>query len=139
MKKPMTKLTKEALLIWMEENPVCQEAWVFVNNNTLDFVLENAPIHYVTFALVLNPQFAQYCDRWDEFTAYDWSKVLESQPQLENKCEKWDELDSDDWSKVLASQPQLADKCDKWQMFSHFDWCYLLERQPQLAIHKQTP
>jgi hypothetical protein len=132
----MTKLTKEALLKWMEETPVCQKSYVFVSNNTLDFVLENAPVHYVTFALIKNPNFAEYCDRWDEFTAYDWSKVLASQPQLADKCDKWLEFDNDDWCYLLESQPQFADKCDKWHEFNRFDWQYLLKNQPQFAIHQ---
>ena len=71
------------------------------------------------------PQFADKCDKWDEFKDHYWAHLLEEQPQFADKCDKWNEFDlnrfffGSSWGEVLAKQPQLIEyfmKAEKKQM-----------------------
>ena len=81
--------------------------------------------------LAKQPQFANKCDKWDEFDAYEWRSLLEKQPRFADKCDKWDEFDAYDWSYLLAEQPRFAVKCDEYDIWSEFNalnWSSLLEK-----------
>ena len=58
------------------------------------------------------PQFADKCDKWNEFTTCDWINILRLQPQFSNKCDIWEKFDKDDWWFLLVEQPHFADKCN---------------------------
>ena len=55
------------------------------------------------------PQFADRCDKWNEFDGAKWSNLLQYQPQFADLCD-WSKLDSEDWRDLLEKQPQFADR-----------------------------
>ena len=63
--------------------------------------------------LINQPQFADKCDKWDEFTGDDWLQLLLCQPQFADKCD-WGKLNGNDWSELLIHQPQFADRFNEW-------------------------
>ena len=83
------------------------------------------------------PQFADKCDKWNEFTTCDWINILRLQPQFSNKCDIWEKFDKDDWWFLLVDQPHFADKCNL-SMFKSTDWVKILIIQPQLIVHCNT-
>ncbi len=84
--------------------------------------------------LAYSPEFADKCDKWDQFTPnFGWHTVLSKQPQFADKCNKWAEFRPREWLFVLSRQPQFAEKCDKWEKFTGDDWRALLINQPQFA------
>ena len=112
-----------------------------------------------SWLLYKRPQFADKCDKWEEFSAWDWyelfdqpqfeekakqypsgwAAILTQKPELARDCDKWEKFSAEDWSWLLESRPQFADKCDKWEEFSAWDW-YELFDQPQFEEKaKQYP
>ena len=87
--------------------------------------------------LIEYPQFADKCDKWNEFTTCDWINILRLQPQFSNKCDIWEKFDKDDWWFLLVDQPHFADKCNL-SMFKSTDWVEMLIIQPQLIVHCNT-
>ena len=83
------------------------------------------------------PQFADKCDKWNEFTTCDWINILRLQPQFSNKCDIWEKFDKDDWWFLLVEQPHFADKCNL-SMFKSTDWVEMLIIQPQLIKYCNT-
>ena len=79
------------------------------------------------------PQFADKCERWNEFDGDDWWYLLAAQPHFADKCDKWHEFDKNGWVELITVQPQFADKCDKWHEFVANDWKQILSKQPQFA------
>ena len=68
----------------------------------------------------------------ETFTASSWSWLLCYQPQFAEGCDKWDQFSSEAWARILSLQPQFADKCD-FRKFTNDNWSFLLSYQPQLA------
>ena len=83
--------------------------------------------------LIEYPQFADKCDKWNEFTTCDWINILRSQPQFSNKCDIWEKFDKIDWWLLLVEQPHFADKFTNWDDFSLSEWRTLLCFQSVLA------
>ena len=57
-----------------------------------------------------NPDLADKCGKWEDFSGWYWSELLSAHPQLAGRCDKWEEFDGEDWSNLLSAQPQLADR-----------------------------
>ena len=73
------------------------------------------------------PQFADKCDKWDEFYGDNWGCLLAKQPQFADKCD-WNKLDGSAWRYLLSEQPQFADKCDVWDYLDAAQWWSRLQR-----------
>ena len=85
--------------------------------------------------LIEQPQFADKCNKWDEFTGITWSELLSQQPQFADKCDEgflWC-LNVYQWVDLLAKQPQFADRCSEWIYFDAYQWRSLLAEQPQFV------
>ena len=81
-----------------------------------------------SWLLYKRPQFADKCDKWEEFSAWDWYELFD-QPQFEEKAKQY----PSGWAAILTQKPELARDCDKWEEFSTVDWSSLLKFQPQFA------
>ena len=82
------------------------------------------------------PQFADKCDKWNDFDGSDWWYLVEAQEQFAGKCD-WSKLTPDDWWNLLRYQPQFADKCNKWNDFDACTREVLIEEQPTLSKYFQ--
>jgi hypothetical protein len=45
---------------------------------------------------------------WSKLEACNWVKLLSEQPQFANKCDKWDEFDEDEKEALIEEHPDLA-------------------------------
>ena len=66
--------------------------------------------------LTAQPQFADRCKRWEDFSGKDWAELLVAQPQFATRCD-FKKLDGNDWGKLLENQPQLAN-ADSWALMA---------------------
>lgn len=60
--------------------------------------------------LILNPELAQECDKWEKFDDWEWCKLLSEQPQFANKCDRWEYFVGWMWEELLGKQPQFEEK-----------------------------
>ena len=85
--------------------------------------------------LIKYPQFADKCNKWDEFTGITWSNLLSQQPQFANKCDEYFEwwFDVYQWRELLAKQPQFVNKCTDSSVVVN-----VLIKHPQFIEHCNT-
>ena len=112
-------LESPELLDICPENIVCNHLhWNNLFEASSDFIekcpWKKLPGDMQAYILTANPQFADKCNKWNEFDSEDWRVLLSEQPQFADKCD-WKKLKGDDWQKLLEAQPQFADKCD-WDL-----------------------
>ena len=95
-------------------------------------VLENMSSAELVKLLKEDPSLSS---KFDEYSLWSkiitWSCLLAKQPQFANKCDKWDEFDAYEWRSLLEKQPRFADKCDEydgWRKFNALNWSSLLEK-----------
>ncbi len=78
--------------------------------------------------LTLEPDNANMCNCWDQFSASGWVSPILKQPQFEDKAKEC----VSGWVGLLRLDPKEAYKCNKFEEFTADDWKWLLKRQPQL-------
>ena len=77
--------------------------------------------------LATQPQFADRCDKWHEFTSVDWDLLLAEQPQFAEKCKEWP-----DWLRrnFLYKHPEYFGRCDA-EVLGGNEWLELLKIHPE--------
>ena len=93
-------------------------------------VLENMSSAELVKLLKEDPSLSS---KFDEYSLWSkiitWRDLLAEQPQFADKCDKWVEFDAYEWRSLLEKQPQFAVKCDEydgWRKFETNHWSYLL-------------
>ena len=93
-------------------------------------------VYYISYNELFKscPQLVDRCN-WNMLDDLSWSLLLIEQPQFADKCNKWDEFTGITWSKLLSQQPQFANKCDEYfeWWFDVYQWRELLAKQPQFV------
>ena len=84
-----------------------------------------------------NADFLNYNLPFSSLDGRKWSCLLEHNPQFADKCDKWSEFSALDLICLLSEQPQFADKCDKWDEFSDDEWEDLLKDHPDFVKYKK--
>ena len=76
-------------------------------------VLENMSSAELIELLKKDPSIAS---KFDEYSLWSkiitWRDLLAEQPQFADKCDKWGEFSAWDWSCLLSKQPQFEEKRD---------------------------
>lgn len=62
-----------------------------------------------SWLLYKRPQFAEKAKQYPS----GWAAILTQKPELVRDCDKWEEFSAEDWSSLLKFQPQFADMRNK--------------------------
>lgn len=72
---------------------------------------------------------------WENFSAEDWYRLLKEQPQFADRCPKFGEFTPENWCYILSAHPELDKFCRCWNAFSRETWRSLCWRQPRFIDH----
>lgn len=72
-------------------------------------------------------------ERWDDFSSYDWMRLLNSHPEYVDKCD-WDSLDKETQDNLIRLFPDKID--DKiLSRMGRYDYAELVADNPELIEH----
>ena len=96
-------------------------------------------VYYIDYGKLFAscPRLIECCN-WTRLDELSWVDLLSQKPEFAEKCDKYDDFSATDWKNLLSEQPQFADKCAWHKINRNTILVDLLMKQPQLIKYCNT-
>ena len=95
--------------------------------------------YVLSYLFKVFPEYISFFRLWDQLSEDDWRFVIDANPKIAEYCTKWQNFSADTWAQLLLSLPaDYENMCHCWDQFTEYQWNWLLCEHPQYFKHYST-